>query len=65
MVEAFVKYARPMGMARVVTTPFPLGRPLGAPGAAAVQRRVLVEAFDLVDTATGPTVRSLDLPYRG
>jgi hypothetical protein len=33
---------------------FPLGRPLGVPGDAAFQHRVLAHAFDLVTNATAP-----------
>lgn len=35
---------------------FPLGRPLGVPGDAAFQHRVLAHAFDLLERATEPTV---------
>lgn len=37
---------------------FPLGRPLGRPGDAAFQHRVLSHAFDLVEHATAPTVET-------
>jgi len=35
---------------------FPLGRPLGIPNDAIFQREVLIEALDLVESATGPTL---------
>jgi hypothetical protein len=37
---------------------FPLGRPLGKPGDAEFQHRVLAHAFDLVERATAPTVET-------
>jgi hypothetical protein len=35
---------------------FPLGRPLGRPADPAFQHRVLAQALDLLETATGPTL---------
>ena len=37
---------------------FPLGRPLGKPGNAEFQHRVLSHAFDLIDRATEPVVET-------
>jgi hypothetical protein len=41
---------------RGLFVPFPLGRPLGEPGDAAFQRRVLLEALSLLEHAEGPVV---------
>lgn len=41
---------------RGLFVPFPLGRPLGEPGDAAFQRRVLLAALGLLDRADGPVV---------
>lgn len=41
-----------MHLPRVLLTRHPLGRPLGAPGDHETQRRVLLAALDLLDTAT-------------
>ena len=41
---------------RTLWTPFELGRPLGAPGDAAFQRRVIVAALDLLAEAAGPVL---------
>jgi hypothetical protein len=40
---------------------FPLGRPLGEPNDAEFQRRVLVRALQLVETATEPTIVDYDV----
>ena len=51
----------PMSIPRLVLTPQPLGRPLGAPGDGDRQRFVLNEAKTLLETATeGPAVLNLD-----
>ena len=41
---------------RALWVPFQLGRPLGVPGDAAFQRRVLVAALDLFDRDAGPVL---------
>lgn len=49
---------------RVLYTPFPLGRPLGAPNDPAGQRHTLLAALHLLQSATrGQTVVHLDRPY--
>ncbi|NQV07317.1 hypothetical protein HQ535_12275 [bacterium] len=64
-VAAFGHYARQMPVPRAVITPFPMGRPLGAPGDRETQRAVVEAALRLVDEAGAPgTVIDLDLPYR-
>ena len=45
-----------MPIPRALYCDFPLGRPLGKPGDAGFQRRVLEAAFALLDTATEPTL---------
>lgn len=63
MVRAFRHVAERMSLPRVVTSPHPMGRPFGAPGDVATQRRVLDAAMDLLDRATsGGTI--LDLAGR-
>lgn len=46
------KAANPRGL----FVPFPLGRPLGAPGDAAFQRQVLLAALGLLERADGPVI---------
>jgi len=41
---------------RALWVPFELGRPLGEPGDAAFQRRVLMAALELLDAAQGPVL---------
>jgi hypothetical protein len=51
-----------MRVSRAAVTAFPMGRNLGPPGNAALQRRVLAGALALLETADRPgTV--VDLPY--
>jgi hypothetical protein len=45
---------------RALWVPFPMGRPLGAPGDAAFQRRVLVAALELAEAESGPVL--MDFP---
>ncbi|HPU53102.1 MAG TPA: hypothetical protein PK359_16195 [Burkholderiaceae bacterium] len=49
---------------RFLWTSFPLGRPLGKPGDAAFQRRVIVAALALLERAAGPVLEDYpeDLP---
>ena len=50
---------------RVLLTPFPMGRPLGAPHAEEQQIAVLKGALDLLETAQAPgTIVAWDGPYR-
>lgn len=48
--------AERMPIPRALYCDFPLGRPLGKPGDAGFQHRVLEAAFALLDTATEPTL---------
>ena len=41
---------------RAVMTPFQLGRPMGEPGDAAFQRRVLMQALSLLERTDGPVI---------
>ena len=55
----------PMGVPRMVITPYPMGRPIGAPLDAAMQRHTLITALDLLANAPGPeAVIELSGPYR-
>lgn len=56
-VRSFTEKTRPP---RALHCQFPLGRPLGKPGDAAYQRRVLEAAFDLLKAPEGPVL--VDLP---
>ena len=47
-----------MQPARLLTTPFWVGRPLGVPGDREGQRQVLRAALALLDSATQPTVQA-------
>ncbi len=47
---------------RALNVPFELGRPLGKPGDAEYQRRVLKAAFALLDSEAGPVVAEFDDP---
>ncbi len=53
IVRAFAEKTRPP---RCLHTEFPLGRPMGKPGDAAFQRRVLEAAFDLLSAPEGPVL---------
>ncbi|MEW5830253.1 MAG: hypothetical protein AB1846_15280, partial [Chloroflexota bacterium] len=50
-----------MRLPRLVITPHPMGRTLGAPGDHATQGRVLRAALDLLEQAKGPR-EIVDLP---
>ncbi len=59
--ETFAGRMIPMSIPRLVLTPQPLGRPLGAPGDAARQRFVLEEAKTFLEAATeGASVHRLE-----
>lgn len=49
---------------RFLWVSFPLGRPLGEPGDTAFQRRVILHALNLLDSASGPVLEDFqeDLP---
>jgi hypothetical protein len=54
-----------MSPPRLLLTPHPMGRVLGAPGDAVRQREVLLAALDLLQTAVaGSTIRELPGSYR-
>ncbi|NOY45504.1 MAG: hypothetical protein GXP50_08650 [Deltaproteobacteria bacterium] len=64
-VKAFEKVARKMRLPRVLLTPNPVGRPLGAPGDRERQAAVVRAALELLETASeGGMVREFDEPYR-
>ena len=50
-IRAFRDRLMAMGVPRLLTTPYPMGRPVGAPGDVAGQRRVLQAALDLLENA--------------
>lgn len=58
LVKEFTRVVRPP---RALWVPFPFGRPLGAPNNAAVQRRVMLAAFALLDRKTGPVLEDFVL----
>jgi hypothetical protein len=65
MVEAFRHRAEQMMIPRTVTTRFPMGRPLGAPGDAERHLEVMRIALSLLGTATeAGTIVSYSEPYR-
>jgi tRNA G10 N-methylase Trm11 len=45
---------RAMNLPRTVITQYPLGRPLGAPGNARIQREILMAALDMLENAQAP-----------
>jgi hypothetical protein len=45
---------RAMNLPRTVITQYPLGRPLGAPGNARIQREILMAALDMLQNAQAP-----------
>ena len=61
-VAAFRRAATVMHVSRAVVTPFPMGRPLGPPHAAGLQRRLSHDALTLLETAAAPGA-VVDLPY--
>ena len=50
--RAFRDSLAKMTLPRVVTTPYPMGRPLGAPGDHQTQRASILSALDLLESAT-------------
>ncbi len=55
----------PMRLPRVLLTPFPMGRPLGAPGDGEVQREVVLAGLRLLETAvSNNTILEIPPPYR-
>jgi len=49
--RAFRDHLEKMTLPRVVTTPYPMGRPLGAPGDHHGQREIILSALDLLESA--------------
>ena len=65
MVEAFRHRAEQMMIPRTLTTRFPMGRPLGAPGDTERHLDVMRMAFGLLGTATeAGTIVSYPESYR-
>lgn len=58
LVKEFTKVVRPP---RALWVPFPFGRPLGAPKNAAIQRRVMMAAFALLEKPSGPILEDFVL----
>lgn len=58
LVKEFTKVVRPP---RALWVPFPFGRPLGAPKNAAIQRRVMLAAFALLEKKAGPVLEDFVL----
>ena len=56
------EHAAAMRPPRALWVPFALGRPLGAPGDPAFQRRVLAAAFDLLARDQGPVLEDFSEP---
>lgn len=57
--------ARAMNVPRALITPFPMGRPIGAPGDATTQRSVTRAALDLLETAKQPgTLQDTSVSYQ-
>jgi hypothetical protein len=58
LVKEFTQVVRPP---RALWAPFPFGRPLGAPKNAAIQRRVMMAAFALLERKVGPVLEDFVL----
>ena len=58
LVKEFTQVVRPP---RALWAPFPFGRPFGAPKNAAIQRRVMMAAFALLERKTGPILEDFVL----
>ncbi len=56
VLAAMRSVAERMNLPRSLYCEFPLGRPLGVPGDAEFQQRVLRAAFDLLDAPSGPVL---------
>jgi hypothetical protein len=64
-IRAFRDRLAGMAIPRLVTTPHPMGRPIGAPGDRDGQRATLLAALDLLASAEhGETILDLPGPYR-
>ncbi len=63
--KAFRPRLEAMHLPRVVLTPYPMGRPLGAPHDRDGQHKTLLEALTLLQDATAAkTIVELDHPYQ-
>jgi hypothetical protein len=63
-IEAFEETLLSMSVARVLFTPFPLGRPIGFPGNKPQHLRVLKTALNLLNEATQiKTVKKMNERY--
>lgn len=63
--QSFRPRLEAMTVPRLVLTPYPMGRPLGAPHDLVGQRTTLLAALDLLATATQPnSIVELNHPYR-
>lgn len=63
--KAFRPRLEAMQLPRLVLTPYPMGRPIGAPYDVGGQRTTLLAALDLLATATeAGTIIELDHPYQ-
>lgn len=60
-VKAFRDRLAAMRVPRVIIAPHPMGRTLGAPGDNETQKKVVLAALDLLESATNPGV-IVDLP---
>ncbi|MCP4422295.1 MAG: hypothetical protein GY805_37275 [Chloroflexi bacterium] len=64
-VAAFAGRLAPMKVSRLLLTPFPMGRPLGAPNDPERQLDVLQTGLKLLETAVAaPTVAHYPHPFR-
>jgi len=61
-VAAFEQPLRKMALARVLSTPFLMGRPVGPVGDAEAQSQVLRAALDMLVSARQPTVTAFRRP---
>ena len=50
----FEERLRAMNLPRTIITQYPLGRPLGIPGSIQTQRKIILTALHLLDTAELP-----------
>jgi len=62
-VHAFRDRLVAMRLSRIVITPHPMGRTLGAPMDDETQKKVILAALDLLETAKSPG-KIIDLPGR-
>ena len=62
-VGAFRDRLAAMRLPRTIITPHPMGRTLGVPGDYETQKKVILAALDLLETASSPGM-IVDLPGR-